>query len=94
MPTPHRLIDSVLDGLAEGAKAVAGVISSALDKPPAELGGPEGVHRIPDRVLHGYIDSLKTMGEGIARGLDQPVEQFGVPPDISPGTRFPRIGRR
>lgn len=93
MPTPHRLVNKVLDGLVEGIKNVGETVSSTLDKPPAEVGGPQGIHRILDRVLDGSVDAMMTGGEGICHGLDQPVEQFGVPPDISPGTKFPRLGR-
>ena len=114
MPTPHRMVDSALDGLAEGAKGLLRTVTGglkgagesvcgALDRPPSELGGPEGPHRIADRVLDGEVDagekavnegiigSLQVMGEGIARGLDQPVEQFGVPPDLGRG-ELGRVG--
>jgi len=67
--TPHRIVDGVLDGLAEGAKGLASTVAnglkqageavqSALDQPPKALGGPESVARIPDRILDGQVDAV------------------------------------
>ena len=67
--TPHRILDGVLDGLADGAKGlvstmagglkgVGGAIQDALDEAPKALGGPESVARIPDRILNGQVDAV------------------------------------
>lgn len=65
----HRMVDSVLDGIANGAQgfvssvagAVKGVgksVMGGLDKPfSALLPGKEGPHRIIDRAADGIIDA-------------------------------------
>lgn len=64
----HRIIDSVMDGFANGATglvngvagAVKGVgksVMTGLDKPFTGLTGREGPHRMVDRAADGFINS-------------------------------------
>lgn len=76
MPTPHRVVANVIDGLAQGAQGVVGSIAggikgagktimSALDKPPKALLNKEGPHRILDRFNDGAVDAtVKAINEG------------------------------
>ena len=69
MATPHRVVDSIADGIAEGAKSLvdsglnafrgAGeTIMGGLDKPFAAITGKEGPHRILDRFADGALDTV------------------------------------
>jgi hypothetical protein len=67
--TPHRLVDSVVDGLADGASGLGNSAASAiktageaimggLDKPFEAIGGGrEGPHRLIDRAAKGIIEA-------------------------------------
>ena len=79
---PHRVIDSILDGFAEGLKSIGGNVSKALDEPAKAVSGPEPIHHIPDRILTQAVEAAKVAGEGIGKGLDQPIEQFKFPPEL------------
>ena len=70
MATPHRVVDSALDGLADGAAGVARTVAGglkgageavmvALDRPLREVVGVEGPHRIIDRALDGSVDAAE-----------------------------------
>ena len=65
---PHRIVDSILDAAADGAKSlVSGVtgaltglgegIQSGLDQPWKAVGGPDQPLRIVDRVLDGALQA-------------------------------------
>ena len=65
---PHRVVDSILDAAADGAKSlVSGVtgaltglgegIQSGLDQPWKAVGGPDQPLRIVDRVLDGALQA-------------------------------------
>ena len=67
---PHRMVDNLLDGLADSAKGVVGSViggakaagaglSQALDKPFKEVTGREGPHHVIDRALNGYADAMQ-----------------------------------
>lgn len=67
---PHRVVDSLLDGVANSAQGVVASIigglkgagegmSVALDKPFKELTGKSGPLCIIDRALNGYADAVK-----------------------------------
>lgn len=73
--TPHRVVDNIANGVAEGAKRfVAGVTSSftgvggeiqrGLDAPFNALGGPQQPLRIVDRVLNGGLDAVNAGARG------------------------------
>ena len=66
--TPHRVVDSLLDSAADGAKSlVSGVtgalgnlgegLQSGLDKPFKAMGGPDQPLRIVDRLLDGALNA-------------------------------------
>jgi len=74
----HRIVDDVLDGLADGAQglvssiagAVRGVgesVMGALDKPfSALLPGKEGPHRIIDRAADGIVSAgVNAVNQGL-----------------------------
>ena len=76
MATPHRVVDGLVTGLADGAKCVgdgvAGAVKDAggklmggLDKPFADVTKKEGPHRIIDRLLNGTLDAASGVGDGI-----------------------------
>ncbi|MFH1484820.1 MAG: hypothetical protein ABIH46_02010 [Chloroflexota bacterium] len=67
---PHRMVDSLLDGLADSAKSMVGSViggakgvgadlSQALDRPFKEVTGMEGPHHVIDRALNGYADAVQ-----------------------------------
>ena len=67
---PHRVVDNLLDSVADSAKGVVGSIigglkdagegvAVALDKPFKELMGKSGPHRIIDCALDGYADAVQ-----------------------------------
>lgn len=69
MATPHRVVDSIADGIVDGAKSLfdAGAnalkgagetIMGGLDKPFAAFTGKEGPHRIIDRFADGALDAV------------------------------------
>lgn len=69
MATPHRVVDSVADGIAGGAKGLimaassalkgaGGAIMSGLDKPFSAVTGKEGPHRMIDRLANGAVDTV------------------------------------
>lgn len=73
MPAPHRVIDSIAEGLVgavdglgdslAGAVRSAGKsVMSALDKPFALVTGKEGPHRIVDRLGDGAVDTMTNIG--------------------------------
>lgn len=66
--TPHRVVDSFANGVANGAKGLfdavvnaakgAGeTVMKALDTPFSQVTGKEGPHRIIDRALDGATDA-------------------------------------
>ena len=68
MEGPHRVIENILDGVANGINglgsgvvgAVKGVgesVMSALDKPFTGVTGMQGPHRAIDHVAKGAIDA-------------------------------------
>ncbi len=72
MPTPHRMVDSIANGLANGAQgildSVAGTLRSAgsslmgaLDKPFEAVTGKEGPHRIVDRLANGAVGTAQNV---------------------------------
>lgn len=73
----HRVVDSILDGIADGASgfvsSAAGAIKGAgesvmrgLDKPFTQLTGKEGPHRMIDRAVDGVIDSgVNAINQGL-----------------------------
>ena len=69
MPTPHRVVDSVADGLVDGVdnlgqsatgavKGAGETIMKGLDVPFTAITGKEGPHRIIDRFFDGTIDAI------------------------------------
>lgn len=88
MATPHRVVDSIFDGIASGAKglisagssAVKGAGSSlmnALDKPFAAITGKEGPHRIVDRAANGAADTVTNfVDDGIIGGMQSAGESL------------------
>lgn len=76
MPAPHRMVDRIMDGVADGAsgavrsltggvKQVGNQLMNGLDAPCRELTGKEGPHRIVDHALDGYVDAVEN---GICQG--------------------------
>lgn len=75
--TPHRVIGSIADGIADGArglvdsaalafKGAGESIMRAADGPFKAITGKEGPHRIIDRLADGVIDtSLNFIDAGI-----------------------------
>lgn len=75
MEGPHRIVDSVADGVVDAVVGVADglgrtirsvgkTVMSALDKLPlAQLTGKEGPHRAIDRLADGGFDSAKNFVE-------------------------------
>lgn len=75
MPTPHRVLDELIDGLVGGVenvgRGVAGAIrgaganlTTALDKPIQMVAKKEGPHHIVDRVLTSAIEAGQSFVEG------------------------------
>lgn len=74
---PHRVVGSLVDGVAEGVKglgeAATGALQGAgkavmtgLDGPFKSITGMEGPHRIVDRMADGVHDSVNNaVGDGI-----------------------------
>lgn len=69
MATPHRVVDSIADGIANGVKSLfdagAGAVKNAgetimagLDKPFSAITGKEGPHRVVDRFADGALDTV------------------------------------
>lgn len=68
MEGPHRTVDAIANGVADGARgfidSAAGAVKNAgktlmtaLDKPFAMVTGKEGPHRIIDRLADGAADA-------------------------------------
>ncbi len=85
MATPHRVVDSALDGLADGAAGVGRTITTglkgagealmvALDRPLREVVGVEGPHRIIDRALDGSVDAAENF---YTRGVVESLKTVG-----------------
>ena len=75
---PHRMVDSVLDGIAQGArgfvnsvasaiKMTGGALMAGLDKPfNAIIPDRQGPHRIADRLADGVVDTgVNFVNEGV-----------------------------
>lgn len=73
MPAPHRVVDSIADGLVKAVDGLGGSLAgavrsagksvmSALDKPFALVTGKEGPHRIVDRLGDGAVDTMVNIG--------------------------------
>lgn len=69
MATPHRVLDSIADGVVDGVKSLFDAGASAfksagetimggLDKPFAAITGKEGPHRIVDRLADGALNTV------------------------------------
>lgn len=69
---PHRLLDSIADGLVGGVDGFGNAAVSAvqnagkavmggLDKPFSAVTGREGPHRIIDRAADGATDAVKNI---------------------------------
>ena len=81
--TPHRIVDSVLDSVANGAKGlVTGLsgavmsagegIQSGLDQPWKSVGGPEQPLRVVDRLLDGAIHAgVNAVNQGVIETVKQ-----------------------
>lgn len=74
MATPHRVVDSLADGIANGARGLIGGVSGAvrgvgksvmgaLDKPFAAVTHKEGPHRVLDRAADGALDAVENLAE-------------------------------
>jgi phage-related protein len=73
MATPHRVIDSVANGIANGAqgifdgaanalKGAGNAIMNGLDKPfEAVSGGREGPHHIAGRLADGVVNTAQNV---------------------------------
>lgn len=83
--TPHRVVDDILDSVANGAKGmVSGLsgalmtagegIQSGLDAPWKSVGGPEQPLRIADRLLDGAI---RAGVNAVNQGAIETVKQGG-----------------
>ena len=68
--TPHRVVDSILDSVASGAKSLVSGISGGLkgaggglqrglDMPWSAVGGPEQPLHIADRFLNGALGAAE-----------------------------------
>jgi len=68
LATPHRVLDSVANGVANGAtglissalgavQSVGETVMKALDTPFTQVTGKEGPHRIIDRAADGAVDA-------------------------------------
>lgn len=73
MPAPHRVVDEVADGLANGvdgvgnsligtAQSLGKNVMGALDKPFQAITNKEGPHRIIDRVADGAASTVRNIG--------------------------------
>ena len=81
--TPHRVVDSILDSAADGAKSLVSGISGALiglgeglqtglDKPWKSVGGPDQPLRIVDRLLDGTLRAgVNAVNQGAIETLKQ-----------------------
>lgn len=81
MATPHRVLDSIADGIADGAKGLimagsnamkgaGSAIMSGLDKPFAAVTGKEGPHRMVDRLANGAVDTATNfVDQGVIGGV-------------------------
>ena len=81
MPTPHRVVDSIVDGIMDGARnlgnsalgAVKGAgetIMRGLDAPFTGITGKEGPHRIIDRAVNGGVDAISNFGNGVVDSIE------------------------
>ena len=80
MPTPHRIIDSIADGIIDGAnslgnsalgavKGAGEAIMRGLDAPFTGITGKEGPHRIIDRAIDGGVDAIGSFGNGVTGSI-------------------------
>lgn len=81
--TPHRMVDGILDSVADGAKGLVagatGALTSAgegvqrgLDMPWQSIGGPEQPLRIVDRLLDGGLRAaVNAVNQGAIGTLQQ-----------------------
>lgn len=79
--TPHRVVDSILDSAADGAKSLVFGISGALtglgegvqsglDQPFKAMGAPDQPLRIVDRFLDGTINAtVHAVNQGCIESL-------------------------
>lgn len=69
MAAPHREVDNVMKGIANGATGLVhaiaggitgagGTVSQALDVPFKKITGKEGPHNVVDRLLDGAMDTV------------------------------------
>jgi hypothetical protein len=74
MPAPHRIIDGVVNGIADGVNklgnSLLGTVTSAghevmnaLDKPVAQVTKKQGPHRAVDKALDGAAAALQNVGQ-------------------------------
>lgn len=75
MATPHRVVDSIANGIAGGAtglinaaasavKSAGSAIMTGLDKPFQTVTNKEGPHRIADRLANGAVDTVTNFVTG------------------------------
>lgn len=84
MATPHRVVDSIANGVANGAtglisaganavKGAAESVMKALDTPFTQVTGKEGPHRIIDRAADGAVDAAVNLIDAGAIGTAKKV---------------------
>lgn len=75
MATPHRVVDSIADGIANGArglinsaaaalKGAGSTIVGAVDKPFRSITGKEGPLMMADRLANGAVDTATDFVDG------------------------------
>jgi len=84
MATPHRVVDSIANGVANGVtglisaganavKGAAETVMKALDTPFTQVTGKEGPHRIIDRAADGAVDAAVNLIDAGAIGTAKKV---------------------
>lgn len=81
MATPHRVVDSIADGIANGAKGIISSVASslksagstivdAIDKPFRSITGKEGPIMMVDRFANGAVDTATDfVDNGVIGGM-------------------------
>jgi len=68
---PHRVVDSILNAIAEGLKSAGEGLQKAIDTGPLAEKGP---HRGVDAIIDGAIGAVQGFAEGFMKALDKPLE--------------------